>query len=113
MRQSLLLRRAEFRALIAAVGEELLQEGPAPEQGRQHKRAAVAILNVGGMHHSVQQQAYRVDEDMALLALGLFPRIIAVRVDARPPFSALFTLWLSMTQAVGLASRPIASRHFT
>ena len=28
-------------------------------------------------------------------------------------FSALFTLWLSITQAVGLASRPIASRHCT
>ena len=28
-------------------------------------------------------------------------------------FSALLTLWLSMTAAVGLASRPIASRHFT
>ena len=28
-------------------------------------------------------------------------------------FSTLFTLWLSITQAVGLASRPIASRHRT
>ena len=28
-------------------------------------------------------------------------------------FSTLFTLWLSITQAVGLASRPIASRHCT
>src|SRR6516165_6239747 len=31
---------------------------------------------------------------MALLALDLFARIIAVRIDAGPPFSALFTLWL-------------------
>jgi len=28
-------------------------------------------------------------------------------------FSALFTLWLSMIQAVGLASRAACSRHFT
>jgi hypothetical protein len=28
-------------------------------------------------------------------------------------FSTLFTLWLSITQAVGLASRPIWSRHST
>jgi hypothetical protein len=28
-------------------------------------------------------------------------------------FSTLYTLWLSITQAVGLASRPIASRHCT
>jgi len=43
----------------------------------------------------------------------LFARIIAARIDAAPPFSALFTLWLSMTQAVGLASRSMSSRHFT
>ena len=30
-----------------------------------------------------------------------------------PPFSALVTLWLSITQAFELASRPIASRHST
>ena len=39
--------------------------------------------------------------------------IIAVRVDRRPPFSAPFTLWLSMIAAVGLASRPACSRHCT
>src|SRR5262249_35079883 len=36
-------------------------------------------------------QTLRVDENMALLALDLLARIIAVRVDPRPPFSALFT----------------------
>jgi hypothetical protein len=83
------------------------------EHCRQHQFAAVAILNIGVMHNRVQQQAYGIDEDMALLAIDLFPRVVAVRIDAAPPFSALLTLWLSMTQAVGLASRPIASRHFT
>jgi hypothetical protein len=65
------------------------------------------------MHHGVQQQTYRVDQDMPLDALDLLARIIPGRIDAGPPFSALFTLWLSITQAVGLASRPIASRHRT
>ena len=32
-------------------------------------------------------------------------------VDAGPPFSPLFTLWLSMMAAVGLASRRSCSRH--
>ena len=36
---------------------------------------------------------------------------ILVAQDAGPPFSALFTLWLSMIQAVGLASRSASSRH--
>jgi hypothetical protein len=42
-----------------------------------------------------------------------FARIEPVRINAGPPFSALFTLWLSMMQAVGLASRSTFSRHST
>jgi len=48
---------------------------------------------------------------MTLLALDQLAGIKAMRVDADPPFSALFTLWLSITQAVGLASRSACSRH--
>jgi hypothetical protein len=51
------------------------------------------------MNDGMKQQTYRVDENMALLALDLFARIIAMRIDAGPPFSALFTLWLSMMAA--------------
>jgi len=40
---------------------------------------------------------------VALLALDLFSRIEAMWIDARPPFSALLTLWLSMIAALGLA----------
>ena len=65
------------------------------------------------MNDGMKQQTYRVDENMALLALDLFARIVAMRVDAGPPFSALFTLWLSMMAAVGLASRSAFSRHST
>jgi hypothetical protein len=61
----------------------------------------------------MEQQAQRIYENMALLALDLFARIIAMRIDAAPPFSALFTLWLSMMAAVGLASRSASSRHAT
>jgi len=61
----------------------------------------------------VHQQALRIDEDVPLLALDLLARVIARRIDAAPPFSTLFTLWLSMIAAVGLASRPASSRHLT
>jgi hypothetical protein len=44
------------------------------------------------MHDGVHQQALSVDENVPLLALDLFARIIAMRIDARPPLSALFTL---------------------
>jgi len=40
----------------------------------------------------VEQQAHRIYENVALLALDLLARIIAMRIDAGPPFSALFTL---------------------
>jgi hypothetical protein len=45
--------------------------------------AAVAILDIGGMHDGVHQEALRVDENVPLLALDLLARIVAVRVDAR------------------------------
>ena len=84
-----------------------------PNMRRHDEYAAVAILNVGGVHDGVDQQALRIDENVPLLALDLLPRVVARRIDRRPPFSAPLTLWLSVTAAVGLASRPSASRHFT
>ena len=97
--------------MIGAVGEQLLDEWKLTEQRRQQHDAAIAILNAGGMNDGVQQQTQRVDENMPLLALDQFARIEPVRIDAGPPFSALLTLWLSMMQAVGLASRSAFSRH--
>ena len=64
------------------------------------------------MDDGMQQQTERIDENMPLLALDQLAGIEAVRIDAGPPFSALFTLWLSIAHAVGLLSRPNFSRHF-
>ena len=101
----------EFLPLIATVGKELLQEGIHPEQGCQQHDAAVAILDIGAMDDGVEQQTQRIYQKVALLAFDLLARIIAMRIDAEPPFSALFTLWLSIMAAVGLASRSPCSRH--
>ncbi len=101
------------RPVIGAVGEQLPEEREQAEQRRQKHNPAVAILDVGGGDETVEQQTLGVDQDVALLALDQLARIEAVRVDARPPFSALFTLWLSMMQALGLASRSALSRHWT
>ena len=103
----------EFGPLITTVREHFAQKGKFSEQRGQNQNAAVTILDVRRMDHGMQQQAYRVDKDMPLLAFDLLAGIIAGRIDRGPPFSALFTLWLSMTQAVGLASRPACSRHST
>jgi hypothetical protein len=112
-RQDFRERALKFVALIAGVSEQRLQEGIHPEQGRQQQDAAVAILDVGGMDDGVQQKAQRVYQNVAFLALDFLARVIAMRIDAGPPFSALFTLWLSMMAAVGLAPRSACSRHAT
>jgi hypothetical protein len=44
------------------------------------------------MDDDVQQQTQCIDENMPLLALDQLARIEPVRIDAGPPFSALFTL---------------------
>ena len=103
----------EDRPLIGAVSEQPLEIGEQAKEGRQQSKPAIAILNVGGGDDAVQEQALRIDENVPLPALDQLARIKAGRIDARPPFSALFTLWLSMTQAVGLASRSAFSRHLT
>jgi hypothetical protein len=99
--------------LIGAVGKQLLDEWKQTFHRGKQRDAAIAILNAGGMNDGMKQQTHRVYENMALLALDLFARIIAMRINAGPPFSALFTLWLSMMAAVGLASRAAFSRHST
>jgi hypothetical protein len=103
----------EQRPSVGAVGEQFAQERELSEQSGQQCNATITVLHVSGGHQRVQHQTQCVDQDMALLALDQLAGIEAVRVDGRAPFSALFTLWLSMMQAVGLASRPACSRHST
>ena len=101
----------QLRAAVGAVGEDRLQEGKEPARlAIQNHKGAVAVLQAGRVDHGVEDQAEGIDEQMALLALDLLARVVARRVDARPPFSALLTLWLSITPALGLASRPSSSR---
>ncbi len=102
---------AQLRAAVGAVGEDRLQEGKQPAGvAIQDQKGAVAVLYVGRVDDDGEDQAEGIDQEMALLARDLLARVIARRVDARPPFSALFTLWLSITPALGLASRPSRSR---
>ena len=111
MRQNFCKRVGKLRSLISAVGEKRLQERKHPEQGRHDENSSITILYVGGMNDGMEQEAYCIDKNVPLLALDLLARIVTVRINAGPPFSALFTLWLSMMAAVGLASRCACSRH--
>src|ERR1051326_2888754 len=106
-------RCGEHWPLIATVGEKLRQEREASKQRVQYQAAAIAVLDIRRMHEPVQHQAQRIDQDMSLLAFDFLTRIVSRRIDRGPPFSALFTLWLSITHAVGLASRSACSRQAT
>ena len=104
---------SELRSLIAAIGVKLQQERKKPEHRAHQHYPAVAVLDVGSMNNGTQQKTFGIYRDMTLLALDLLASVIPARIDREPPFSALLTLWLSMIAAVGLASRPASSRHFT
>jgi hypothetical protein len=65
------------------------------------------------MHDSCHQQTLCIDKDVPLLAFDLLAAVKPRTINRRPPFSAPFTLWLSMIPAVGLASRPACSRQRT
>ena len=97
---------------VGTVREQLPQERELSEQGGQQEDTAIAVLNISSRDQHAQHQAEGINQDVALLALDQLAGIEAVWIDARPPFSALFTLWLSTIQPVGLASRSACSRHF-
>jgi hypothetical protein len=98
---------------MAAASIELQQEWIHSEQARHLQHAAVAVVNIGGMHDRRNQQALGVDNDVPLLAFGLLAAVKGRPISRRPPFPASFTLWLSMIPAAGLASRAVCSRQRT
>ena len=79
----------ESRPLIGRVGKELRQERMHPKHGGKQHNAAVAILDVSAVNDRVEQQTQRIYENVALLALDLLSRIVAMRIDARPPCMGL------------------------
>jgi len=100
--------------LIAAITVDALNEREETTRTAvEHQRQPVAILNIGGMDRYAQQQAERIDKDMALATRDLLARIEALRVEQGAPFCAPLALWLSMIAVVGLASRPVRSRTAT
>jgi len=93
------------RSLIAGVGEDALDEGEQTARAPvAHEPRPVAILHIGRVDDDAQEEAERVDEDVALAAGDFLARIIALRVERRAPFCAALALWLSMIAAVGLAA---------
>jgi len=103
-------RRGHPRPLVAAVRVDARDEREASPGPAQEFEGAVAVLDVGGVDDDVQQETERVDENVPLAPERLLARIVARRIDRGPPFEAPRAVWLSMTAALGLASRPSNSR---
>ena len=74
-------------SLIAGIGEDALDEGKkAAGASIENQPRSVAVLNIGGMDDDVQQEAERIDKDMALAPRDLLTRIVTLRVERRAPF---------------------------
>ena len=93
-------------ASVTSIRPDQLQPGEPAQQFGQHQLRAVSVLNVGGMNHYCQQQPHGVHHDMPFAARYLLARV----VTPGPPFSVVFTDWLSMMAALGVAPRPAPSR---
>ncbi len=97
--------RCHLWSLVASIGEDGLDEGKRSARRAKQFAGAVAVLHVGGMDDDAQEQAERIDQDVALAPRDLLACIEALRVERSLPFCAPLALWLSMT-ADGLASLP-------
>ena len=94
---------------LAAVASVSPDESKAWESSYQFiddQPRTISVLDIGRMHHHRQQQAHGIYDDVSLSTVDLLTSIIATR----PPFSVVFTLWLSMIAALGVGSLPSASR---
>ena len=99
-------RSGELRPGVATIGEDMAKPREGMSDRGQQCRRTIAILDVGGVDHGADQQSTGIGDDMALAPLDQLGRIEAPDT----PLSVVFTDWLSITPADGLASRPAASR---
>ncbi len=101
--------RRSRHTLIAAVCNGESERRAAPLRDCEQRCDHVAILNVGRRNGEVDQEALRIDADVTLLAFDLLAGVVPGWIDRSPPFSALFTLWLSTIPRLAVAFRPTSS----
>lgn len=73
---------------------------------RYQKDAAIAILGIGGMNNSLEQEPEGIYKNMPLLTLDLFSCIVSSRIDRGPPFSALLIRGLKCSEGAYRTSDP-------
>ena len=100
-------------ASIGGVSPDDLQSGEPVQQLHQYQLGPVPVLDAGGMNYCGQKQPSGIRYDVALASGYLLARVAAFARRSFPaseprgaPFSVVFTDWLSIVDALGVASRP-------
>ena len=75
-----------LRPLVPCVRKDAFNEGKQTARRAQHLAGTIAILHVGGMDDHTQQEAERIDEDVALASRDLLACIETLRVERKAPF---------------------------
>ena len=91
---------------ITTIGPDHFEAPPSRAQLLDQQFAAVTVLDVGRVNDQCEDQAERVNNDMALAPLCFLARV----VPSLAPFSAVLTDWLSMMPALGVGLRPSSIR---
>ena len=97
---------SERLSSVGLVGPDDRQVREAPGERCQKQPGSLSVVPVGGEHGDGEQEAFGVDEDVALASVYALSAV----VSPAPPFSVVFTDWLSMMAALGSLRLPVWSR---
>ena len=71
---------------ISAIGKNALDEREQSARPAQKMECSITVLNVGRMNNDVQQETQRIDQDVPFTTFDLLARVVARRIEPRPPF---------------------------
>ena len=101
------LRRAVNEATaISRVSPDFSEAGIRLRQSIKQPTGHRAILITGFGDKGLENQPLGIDDQVTFASFDLFARVVA----ATAPFSVVFTDWLSIMAALGVASRPSSWR---
>jgi hypothetical protein len=97
--------------VVALIRPDQFEPGETLADFIKNEGRPITILDTRGVNDDPYRQPFSIEERMDLAPFHLLAGVVAYLAIKTAPFSADFKLWLSMTAAVGLASRPSFSRN--
>ncbi len=83
--------RVQSGPLVGAIGPDQIKPGEEIAQAGKHEESTIAVLDVRRVDNGVQDEALRIDDNVALASLDFLARVVTHRGDRGPPFSADLT----------------------